>query len=164
MSHFDYVLLVVVAISAFLGAFRGFLRECIAIAAWIIGIWLAWSHQNLVDPYLGGALTQEPIHTWVARAIILLAVLLIGVVIGAVVKNFVRSSVFSGFDRLLGFVFGSLRGLLILAVLGLLGQQLHLNHEKWWTSCTLMPYVEGLAGLLRSATGDRLAIPGKGEN
>ena len=156
MTHFDYAVLVVVAISAVLGAFRGLVRECIALAAWIIGIWLAWFHHDLIDPYLGGVLAQEPIHTWVARAIVLLAVLLIGSVIGALARNFIRSSVFSGFDRLMGLAFGGLRGLLILAVFGLLGQQLHLSGEKWWKSSTLMPYVETLTTALRSVTGEKL--------
>ncbi len=159
MTNFDYVLLAVVLVSAVLGAMRGFLRECIALAAWIFGIWFAWLHHDLIDPYLGGALAQEPIRTWTARAIALFGILLLGTAVGALANHFIRSSIFSGFDRLIGFVFGALRGLLILAVLGMLGLQLHLNGEKWWKTSALMPYVESMSGALRSMTGDTLPLP-----
>ena len=155
MSHTDYVLLAVIAISAALGAVRGFLREAIALAAWIIGLWMAWQHQDWVAPYLGGALAAEPIHTWAARTIVFVGVLLLGTLIGAIANHFIRTSLFSGFDRLLGFGFGLLRGVLILAVFGMLGQQLRLDSEKWWTGSKLMPYVEGLTSPLRSWVGEQ---------
>lgn len=156
MTHIDYLILAVIVISAGIGAFRGLIREAIALATWIIGIWLAWNHNEFVVPYLGGALAQEPVRSWAARIIVLVLVLLVGTAIGALSNSVVRTSIFSGFDRLLGFGFGLLRGLLILGLLGLLGQQLRLNHEPWWISARLMPYVQSLAGTLRAAVGDRL--------
>ncbi len=156
MTHIDYFLIAVVVISAALGAVRGFLREAIALAAWIIGIWLAWNHNDFVTPYLGGALAQVPVRSWSARAIVLVLALLAGTAIGALASHFVRTSIFSGFDRLLGFAFGLLRGLLILGLLGLLGQQLRLDGEKWWAQSRLMPYVETIVSSLRSVVGERL--------
>lgn len=160
MTQIDYFLIAVVLISAVIGAIRGFLREGIALAAWIIGIWIAWTHNEFVTPYLGGALAQEPVRTWSARAIVLVMVLLIGTAVGALSNHFVRTSIFSGFDRLLGFGFGLLRGVLILGLLGLLGQQLRLDGEKWWTQSRLMPYVESIVGSLRSVVGERLHVRG----
>lgn len=160
MTNIDYFLIAVVVISASIGAFRGFLREAIALAAWIIGIWLAWNHNEFVTPYLGGALAQEPVRSWSARAIVLVLVLLVGTAVGALANRFIRTSIFSGFDRLLGFGFGLLRGLLILGMLGLLGQQLRLDGEKWWARSQLMPYVESIVGSLRSVVGERLHTRG----
>ena len=155
MTQIDYFLLAVVVISAVIGAIRGFWREAIALAAWIIGIWLAWHHNDFVTPYLGGALAAEPARSWSARAIVLVLVLLVGTAAGALVNRFVRTSIFSGFDRLLGFGFGLLRGLLILGMLGLLGHQLRLDGEQWWARSQLMPYVESIVSSLRAVVATR---------
>ena len=156
MTHIDYVIIAVVALSAILGALRGFLREGIALATWIIGIWLAWYHNSFLNPYLGGALAQEPARSWAARAIVLIGVLLLGTAAGALANRMIRTSIFSGFDRFLGFVFGLFRGLLILGVLCMLAQQLRLDGEKWWTTARLTPYVAALSGTLRSILGEHL--------
>src|SRR5580658_1275463 len=58
--------------------------------------------------------------------------------IGPLADHFVRLSIFSGVDRLLGFVFGLLRGLLLLGVFVILGQLLRLDSEHWWRDSRLM--------------------------
>ena len=82
---------------------RGLLREVIALVTWITAVWLAWHYSGLVESHLGGALANEGVRTWVARALIVfLVVILIGTAIGLIVSHFVRLSLFSGLDRACG--------------------------------------------------------------
>jgi len=154
MNVADYLIIAAILISAVAGALRGFLREVVALAAWIIALFLAWHFSELIEPHLGGLLAGSQVRPWAARVIIVVLVLLLGGLIGALLAHFVRLSLFSGVDRLLGFAFGLLRGLVLLGVFVLLGQVLELQSEGWWRHSLMVPYGESIANGLRSLVGE----------
>jgi membrane protein required for colicin V production len=160
MNVADYLVIAAVVISAIIGAVRGFLREAIALVTLVVALFLAWQFADVVEPYLGGLLDKPPASTWAARTIIFLLVLLLGLGVAALLGYFVRLSLFSGTDRLLGFVFGLVRGVVLLGVFVILGQLLRLDTETWWQKSRLMPYGEGVANGLRTIVGDTLAKHG----
>jgi membrane protein required for colicin V production len=154
MTTADYVIIAAVLISALVGAARGLLREGIAFATWIVALIFAWHFSDLVEPHLGGVLSAAEVKAWVARLIILLGVLLIGALIGSLVHQFVRLSIFSGMDRLVGFAFGALRGLLLLGIFVMLGQLLKLERDHWWQNSRLIPVGESIANAVRFLVGE----------
>ena len=82
-------------------------------------------------------------------------ILLLGGVVGAALAHFVRLSIFSGMDRLLGFAFGVLRAFVLLGVFVILGQLLELEGENWWRRSVLIPYGEKVADGLRTLVGEQ---------
>lgn len=156
MNFADYLILALMLISALVGLFRGFLREVIALATWILAVFIAWHFSGVIEPHLGGLLDTPAVRPWAARVIIFLLVLLIGWAIGSVVVHFVRLSIFSGMDRFLGLLFGLLRGVVIVGIIVILGQTLRLDRERWWTHSMLVPFGEQIARVLRGIAGDKL--------
>ena len=154
MNLTDYLLIVTIVLSAIVGAARGFLREAVAVAAWVIALFLAWHFSDLIAPHLGGLMSDSDVRPWAARVIIVLLVLLLGAGVGAALAHFVRLSIFSGMDRLLGFAFGVLRGFVLLGVFVILGQLLRLQEEQWWRHSMLIPYGESIANGLRMLVGE----------
>lgn len=154
MNPADYVVIVGVLASAVVGAMRGFLRESVAVASWVLGLFIAWHFSELIEPHLGGLLAGSQVRVWAARAIIVILVLLVGAAIGGLLAHFVRLSIFSGMDRFLGLLFGALRGLLLLGVFVILGQLLELDSERWWQRSRLIPYGTSIADGLRVLVGD----------
>lgn len=155
MTPVDYTLIAIVAISAIIGAFRGLLREAISLVTWVVALWAGWKYSSAVSPYLDGLLAQEPVRTWVSRALVVIAVLLVGTLVGFIANQFIRMTLFSGFDRFLGFIFGMLRGIVVLGVLVILGQLLQLDRASWWGQSKLIPYATVSADALRKIVGDR---------
>ena len=153
MSTADSLLLVLVCLSAVVGLLRGFLREVIALLSWFVALALAWHLGTRLEPYLGGVLAEPQVRPWAARLIVLGAVLLIGAAVGAIVSYWVRLSIFSGMDRFLGFLFGLLRGILIMGVVVIFCQTLRLDGERWWHRSMLIPYAEHVAAALRTLVG-----------
>ena len=154
MNAADYLVIAAVVISAIVGAARGFLRESIAVGAWLIALLLAWHFSDLIAPHLGGLMSDSEVRPWAARIIIVVLVLLLGAGIGATLGHFVRLSIFSGMDRLLVFFFGLLRGFVLLGVFVILGQLLRLQGEHWWRGSLLIPYGESIANGLRTIVGE----------
>jgi len=155
MNVTDYLVIAAVVISAIVGAMRGFLREAVALVAWLVALFIAWHFADLIEPHLGGLLSGSYVKPWAARIIIVVLVLLLGAAVGALLTHFVRLSIFSGLDRFLGLVFGLLRGVVLLGVFVILGQLLRLEGEKWWTRSLLIPYGESVANGLRALVGEQ---------
>ncbi len=154
MNSTDYIVIVAILLSAIVGAARGFLREAIALGAWVVALFIAWHFSDLIEPHLGGLLADSQVRPWAARVIIVVLVLLIGAALGATLGHFVRLSIFSGLDRALGFIFGVVRGLVLLGVFVILGQLLRLQGEHWWRHSILIPYGESIANGLRTVIGE----------
>ena len=157
MTPIDYTIIGIVVLSALLGVFRGLLREVLTLLTLLIALWAAWRFADTLVPYLGtGALSKPPLQMWAARGLMFLGVMLIGSVITAVVGQLVRTSMFSGLDRFLGFLFGGLRGILIIGVLVLLAQRSGLDGEVWWSKSKLIPYEQNVASFVGGLVGEHL--------
>jgi len=150
MNITDYLVIAAVIISAAIGS----LREAVAVATWFIALFVAWHFPELIEPHLGGVLAASHIKPWAARVIIVVFVLLVGAGVGTMVAHYVRLSIFSGMDRFLGFVFGTVRGLVLLGVFVILGQLLRLDEERWWNQSLLIPYGASIANGLRMLVGE----------
>jgi len=153
MNIADYVVIAAVVLSAIVGAVRGFLREAIALAAWLVALFVAWHFSDMIEPHLGGLLAASYVRPWAARVIIVALVLLLGAGLGAIMGHYVRLSIFSGVDRFLGFLFGAARGLVLIGVFVILGQLLKLDGEMWWRHSMLLPYGHSVANGLRVLVG-----------
>jgi membrane protein required for colicin V production len=154
MNVTDYLVIAAIVISAIVGAMRGFLREVVAVVAWLLALFIAWHFADLVEPHLGGLLAGSAVRPWAARAIIVLVILLIGAAVGSMLNHFVRLSIFSGMDRFLGLIFGLVRAVVLLGVFVILGQLLRLDDERWWTRSLMIPYGESVANGLRALVGE----------
>jgi len=156
MTVVDYVILGILLFSAVAGLMRGFLREVCSLVTWILAFWAAWHFGPVVEPYLGGRLADPPFSTWAGRVVVFILVLITGSIIGALVSYLVRLSLFNALDRLLGFVLGAVRGILVLGLLAIIGQSARLDGEAWWKHSKLVPYAANVAKGLRAIGGDRL--------
>jgi membrane protein required for colicin V production len=156
MVTLDYIVLAVILCSAVVGAFRGFLREVISVISWVVAVWLAWKLAPGLAPKFGGALRDPAYGLWAARALIFLLVVIAGYLLGAVVNHFVRLSMFSALDRLLGFLLGLVRGLVVIGIGIILAQAMRLDGEAWWQHSRLIAAMQPVAGVLRVLAGEHL--------
>lgn len=141
MNGADYLILIVLVFSMLLGMYRGFVRESVALLAWLCGLWLAWRYAPLVEPLLGGMLGEPPVRTWAARTLIVMAVVILGWIVAGLLGYLLRHSGLSvAVDRLLGMFFGAVRGGVVICAFVLLAQFAQLDQVKWWKKSTLLPY------------------------
>lgn len=149
MTPVDYILAAIMLVSLLFGAIRGFLRESIALLGWLVGLWLAWRYAGVVQPYLGGVLEGTELQVWVARALLLLAVVIMSWLIGSLLSWLVqRSGLTLTVDRVLGGMFGVVRGAVIVGFAVMLGQAAELRGEAWWQGSLLLPVGEEMATVL----------------
>jgi len=156
MIAVDYIILAIIVISAVMGLVRGLLREAIAVITWFLAIVLAWIFAPSLEPLLGGILVGSPLRIWAARTIIFVGVLLLGGAISVVLGHYVRVSMFAGMDKFLGFVFGIIRGVVIVGAFTIAIQAMRMDEDPRWKNSRLMPYASGVASALRGIVGEQL--------
>ena len=156
MIAVDYIIIAILVASAIMGLVRGLLREAIAVVTWLLAIVLAWYFGATLEPHLGGVLVGSPMRIWAARTIIFVFVLLLGGAVSVVLGHYVRVSMFAGMDKFLGFVFGIVRGVVIVGAFTIAIQALSMDEDPKWKNSKLMPYAIGVADALRGIVGDRL--------
>ena len=162
MIAVDYIILAIIVLSAVMGLVRGLLRESIAVITWFLAIVFAWMFADNLEPLLGGVLVGSPLRIWAARVIIFVFVLLVGGAIATVLGHYVRVSMFAGMDKFLGFIFGIIRGVVIVGAFTIAIQALRMDEDPRWKNSRLMPYAIGVADALRGIVGEsleRLDIP-----
>ena len=155
MQGADFIIVAVIGISIVVGILRGFIREIVALATWLVAIWVAWHFSGFLHPYLGGVLESAEQKAWVARGILLVLVLLAGALVGSVLSWITNTAAgLSVVDRALGFLFGLTRGIVVVGFCALLGQTLKLDGEPWWRHAKLAPYAETIGTWLGHYAGE----------
>ena len=149
LSWADYAIIVVCLASAAFGLWRGFAKEALSLATWLVAIFLAWKFSWLVEPMLERWIAAPELRLWASRALVLILALLAGGVVAWLVRELIRHTGLSGPDRALGGVFGLARGVLIvgLAVIGL--QLAGLDQDPWWQQARLRPIGDRIAEGIR---------------
>lgn len=155
MTGADVLIFLVLLGSTLIGLLRGFVREAVSLAFWIVAIWAAWRFGPLIEPHLGGLLADRSIAPWVGRLVILVLVLVCGWVVGMLLSYFTRSVGLGPLDRVIGLFFGIVRGLVLVGLIVIGGELLHLNQEPWWNRSKLIPYGETIGDWLRAMVGER---------
>jgi membrane protein required for colicin V production len=149
MTPVDYVVVLVCAVSAGFGAWRGFAKEALSLLTLLAAIWLAWRFAWIVEPYLGAWAGAQEAKVWTARVVVFLLVITIGGVVSWLARTLIKRSGLSGVDRLLGGVFGLLRGALVVGLAAIVLQFTGMDQDPWWQQARLRPYAEQVAAALR---------------
>ena len=114
---------VIIIVSGILAYSRGFVRETLAIIGWIVAAILAFmlapAAQPLIReiPYVGDFLGDSCELTVIAAfAAVFALALVLASLFTPLFSSFIRNSALGGIDQGLGFFFGVVRGILLVAV------------------------------------------------
>jgi len=161
MTGFDIAVLLIVGIGAATGFLRGFVHEVLALLAWIFSLFAIRYLHTPISEFLAPTIGTGSGAAVLAFAILLLvpyaAVKLIANWLGA--KS--RSSVLGPIDRVLGFGFGAVKGMIII-VLGfsvlMLGYDVTWGPDgrpTWITQARTYPFVNASSEALVTMIAER---------
>lgn len=150
MVWVDWCIVLILAVSVVFGVLRGFVKEALSLAAWVIGFWVALAHWSMLAGKLGRYIDSGSTAAVIAFAVLLFGTLLVGAVINHFVHQGLAKAGLEGFDRALGGLFGLVRGVAITAVVLLFAGLLHADGSESWKRSKLLPYFGPTVEWLRS--------------
>jgi membrane protein required for colicin V production len=149
MPIIDIIIAVALVVSVIIGFVRGFVKEAISIATLVIAIWAALYFGPAVGGISESWLSSQELQIWFGRILLFVVILAVGGLLGWGISKLVRLSVLSGLDRLLGSLFGVIRGVLLVALLVIAGQFAGFDNDEWWLQSQLRPHFEVVADWIK---------------
>ncbi len=165
MQIVDGIILIIVLLSVMFGIFRGFVKESISVTFWILAVWVAIKFSETASAYVPSGVDSPALRLALAFGGLFVLTLIVGAIINQIVGLLVSKSGLSGTDRILGFMFGALRGLVLVTFLVLLVTSFSpgMKDKQWWQSSVTLPYFDSLAeqlfGYLPVTAQERLRPP-----
>jgi len=139
LSAFDWVLAAVVVVSALMAFRRGFIRVLFSLAGLIAGILVgSWNYLRLAA-WMHRWITSVPMAQILAFLAILLAVWFVFAAAAGLVRRAVKAVGLGFADRMLGAVFGAVRGVL-LGVATMMALSAFAPDSEWTRRSVLAPY------------------------
>lgn len=146
MTVLDYVVFGVLGCSVLLGAWRGLISEIIALVAWVLAFFAARSF----GPDLGTVLpiADEALRLAAGYALVFVLVLIVCGLARLLLRKLLHAVGLALTDRMLGAVFGMLRGVALVLVLAIVGVLAGAPRQTWWRDAWVAPPLEtGLIAL-----------------
>jgi membrane protein required for colicin V production len=158
MVTIDYLLLAILALSAFMGVFRGFVKEALSLLGWVVAIWCAWQFGGPIANWLPSFVGDPVIRLWSARLCLVISVLILSGVVSAIISFMMGRSGLDGTDRVIGMVFGLARGVILIGVTVNLLQFAGFEQDPWWDESKLIPYAAPIADTLSEIAGEGIEL------
>ena len=149
MTVVDVVVIFVIFLSALFSLIRGFVKEAISLATWIIAIWIAATFAAKLSAALPGNIESEAARQAIGFGVLFILSLMVGALVNTLVSHLVKKTGLSGADRIFGVVFGVLRGALIIVVFVVIGGMTPLPETEWWQSSVLLQWFEDAAMMIQ---------------
>ena len=130
----DIVIVIVLVISGLLAYFRGLVREVLSLATWIGAALAAGYSFPYAQPYARDLIGVKIVADIVTGLVLFVAALIVLTLLNHVISGRVKESALGAIDRGLGFMFGVVRGALLVSVA-------YIAATWFWTADELSPYI-----------------------
>lgn len=150
MNWLDFAFIGIIVISALIGVARGLVREVLSLVVWVAALGLGWLYHREVADMLTANIAEPSVRLAVAFVGIVLAVLVLGAILGALVSLLIDKVHLGGVDRGLGLAFGAARGAVLVAMAVYLASLTPLPDEPWWQESKTIAQFQSVADWMLS--------------
>lgn len=154
MYWVDLAIIAIIGLSVLTGLIRGFVKELIALAVWILAFWLAYHYAPSLDPWLQKYIQDKTARVVSGFIIILIGTLISGGIVNALLSFLLKRSGLSGTDRVLGMGFGFIRGVFIVALIMVVVQMTSLPYNEYEKQSKLYAQFNPLVGWISASMPD----------
>jgi membrane protein required for colicin V production len=145
MNWVDFVILGILGVSVLISLWRGFTREALSLAGWVLAVWVALMFSDKLERLLRPQIETPSLRLIVAFAILFFLTLLVAALINYLAVQLIKKTGLSGTDRVIGIAFGLARGIVLVTVLVLVAGFTSVPRDPWWQRSALMHYFQDLA-------------------
>ncbi|MDF3981320.1 CvpA family protein [Luteibacter sp. PPL201] len=138
MNWADYVILAVLFISVLIGLARGLISEVLSLVIWVVAFWAAWTFGPVLAQRLESSISLPMARIGIGYGLCFAGVLVIGGLFRFLVSRLIASTGVGGPDRLLGMMFGLVRGILIVSLVVFMLNFTPLPNDPWWRQSAML--------------------------
>ncbi len=152
----DFALLGVILLSMLISVFRGFVKEVMSLVGWVLAGWVAFRFSTDFAVFLEHFVEQDGLRYALAFVGLFIGMLIFSMLVNHLISKLIHLSGLKIVDRILGSVFGALRGSLIVIVVVLLGGISPLAADAVWSDSFMVEYFEQASTWLSENFAERV--------
>jgi membrane protein required for colicin V production len=164
LTQFDAIVLILLAISAAMGFFRGAMLEIVSLIALVVAAGAAIFGLSTAAPYARKLIHLDWLATAAALIVVFVVVFALIRLIGAIIARQIQQTDFLGaLDRSVGLLIGLARGLIVLGALTLMFNAATPKdlQPHWIVGSTTWPLAQTMGKLLVAAAPRGMDIAGR---
>lgn len=142
MNVVDYCIISIIAFSIIFGFWRGFISELISLISWISAFIIAFFYTEETANFLKQYISIYPLRLATAFTSLFITILLLGGIIRTIISRLVNYTGLTGTDRILGIIFGMLRGTIIVTIIVIISSITPLPTTIVWQQSHLLVYFQ----------------------
>ena len=120
LSIFDYVVIGIITLSGLISFFKGFIQESLSLMLWIFAFAASIFLNEYLDSYFSDYINNPEIRRVLLIVIMFIGILFVGGYLVKLIRNLIQWSGMGGLDRLLGVIFGFIRGIILILLIYLI--------------------------------------------
>ncbi|RYY74788.1 MAG: CvpA family protein [Gammaproteobacteria bacterium] len=153
MNWADWAIVIVLTLSSVISLARGFIKEALSLVIWIVALVVANVFSNRLEFLLSDAISTPSLRAITAFVLVFVGVLLIGALLNFCIGLIIKATGLSGTDRLLGMLFGFVRGVFIIIILLIyVPGFVPIKNDPWFQQSSLIPYFSPYEAAVQNAT------------
>ena len=149
MTWVDYAVLGIIGVSVLLSVIHGFVRELLSLAAWIVSFLVAQYFASQAAAFMPAALQNESVRMLAGFLAVFLMVLIASTLLAIAISSLIKRAGLGAADRMLGAVFGLVRGIAVVTVIVLLAGLTALPTTPAWRQAMTSAPLEALANTVK---------------
>jgi len=116
-NYVDYTILAVLAASGLLAMLRGFMRELLGALGWVVAVILARLSEGMASDQLQDYINDDALTSFLGWMLPFIIVVFAWYIFANLAAPGLKKMAMGVLDRPLGFIFGVLRGLVLVAII-----------------------------------------------
>jgi membrane protein required for colicin V production len=132
LAALDWIILTILLLSMAIGIWRGLVYEVLSVLGWIAAFILAQLYADTVGNLLPMQNASNPLRYAAGFVVTFIAAAFAAGLLAFLAKKFIQSTGLRPVDRVLGALFGALRGALILLAAATAILMTPLKEGDWW--------------------------------
>ncbi len=133
MVALDWIFLSILLLSLLIGAWRGLIYEVLALATWVAAFLLAQWFAPTAAHYLPMAGSSETIRYAAGFVLVFIGAVFAGSILTWLISRLFQVAGLRPADRVLGAVFGLMRGAIVLLAVAVMVSMTPLKSDGWWS-------------------------------
>lgn len=142
MTLYDYAVVSIIGLSFLLAAWRGVVGELLALGAWVAGFFAATNFAAPAGQVVAVGVEEPALKVLAGFVAVFVGVLILVALVRWFLRSLIKAAGLGVTDRMLGALFGLLRGVLVVLILTALAGMTTLTQQGWWLQATLAPPFE----------------------
>ncbi len=157
VATIDWLLLAVLVLSLLVGLWRGLVFEVLSVLGWVAAFFLAQWFAPDVAAMLPMSSATQPIRYAAAFVLTFIVAVFVAGLLASIVRKMVAAVGLRPVDRLLGGVFGLVRGVVLLLAVAVAIGMTPLKDSQWWQESKGAPVLSAALKGLKPALPEQFS-------